>query len=191
MHDQRFLHEGERLLCTQRSSYGVLIQSMLVGILEGITAGVAVGIVMGTVALLQGFAIPWIAIALVLLLMIVLVEVLRYRVYAHAVFQITTERILVSEPMHLFHAPMHTVKWTQYQESEAGHKNFFDAIFLSRPLLIRSGTADARHEVKYPSLYYAEDLKHYLDKVDSLIRAGKAAEIREFVAKPRGKRDSQ
>lgn len=190
MHDQRYLHEGERLLCTQRSTPAVLLRSLTRGILEAITASVAVGIVIAIIAISLGGTIPWIILTVISVILLGLIIVKRYFIFSEALLRITTERILLSEPMHLFHAPMHTIKWTQYQESEAGHKTFLDFFFGSRPLVIRSGTADARHEVHYPSLYYAEDIKHYLDKVGSLIRAGKVNEIREFIAKPRGKRDT-
>ena len=191
MTDLHFLHEGERLLCVQRSTGAVLVQSLLRGVLEAITASVGLSILIGVGALLVGAAIPWVMLLVVSLVILVVVLLQRIRVYRNATLRITTERILLEEPLHLFHAPMHTVKWSQYQESEAGHKSFLDALFFARPLKIRYGTADARLEVHYPSLHYAEDIKHYLDKVDSLLRAGKGSEIMEFIAKPRGKRDAE
>jgi uncharacterized membrane protein (Fun14 family) len=188
MYEQRYLHEGERLLCVQRSTPAVLLRSIGIGFFEGLTLGVALGIVIAIASLLLGASVPWIVIAVIAVLCVVGVMAQRARVCRSALFRVTTERILIAEPMHLFHAKLHTVKWSQYQESEAGRRQFLDLLFLARPLRIRYGTADARTELRYPSLSYAEDLKHYLDKVDSLLRAGKGSEIKEFIAKPRGRR---
>lgn len=189
MHD-RYLHEGERLLCSRRSSPAVLIVSLLRGLLETLITGAILSVAIA-ITLLFAFATTlalWMYAAIFLVCLAGIVFQ-RVAIWREATLRVTTERILIANPMAFFHAPLTTVKWPQYQESEVDHRGPLDLLFLARPIRIRYGTADARYEAKYPSLRYAEDLKHYLDKVDAAVRRHDLATLRPFVARPRGKRD--
>lgn len=190
MHD-RYLHEGETLLVSRHSSPAVLLMSILRGLLEGVVTGAVVILLLsGALYFIRGngFLANWIYVSLIIVSAVAIVYQ-RIRIWREAMFRVTTERILLSDPTAFFHAPLTTIKWPQYQECEVGHKKFFDFFFGARPLWFRYGTADARYEIYFPSLRYAEDLKHYLDKVDSAVRKNDIAGLRPFVAKPRGKRD--
>ena len=190
MHE-KYLHEGETLLVSRRSSPAVLVMTGLRSLLEGGIAGVILSV---SLSLIGAFAFETPVLALWLyLVMIILCIGLAFlqhvRTWNEARFRVTTERILIANPFTFFHAPLVTIKWPQYQESEVGHRHALDVFFLARPLKIRYGTADARYEASFPSLRYAEDLKHFLDKVDAAVRRNDAGSLRPFVAKPRGKRD--
>ncbi len=188
--DQRaYLHDNETLLCSVRASGAGLLQDLLRGLIEGLCFGAVIGMAGAMTALAAGwsFGLP-LGVAL-LVIGVALVLVQRVRLWSHTRLRVTTERLLVPEPGPLFHPPLHTIKWSQYQESHVGHRRFLDVLFFARPLLIRYGTADANKEVRFPSLRYAEDLKHYLDKIDSCVRKGDLSTLKPFVAKPRGKRD--
>lgn len=168
----------------------MLLQTWTRGLLDALLLSIVLcGVLFALLFFVFGTLTPVWAYALPVLLSLVLVFVKRWHVWSHALFRVTTERILLQSPGTLFHPPLRTIKWPQYQESEAGHRHFFDYLFLSRSIHIRFGTADAQHEAEYPSLRYAHDLKHYLDKVDSAVRKNGVASIQPFVAKPRGKRD--
>ncbi len=190
MHE-RYLHESEILLASRRSSPAVLIVGVFRSLLEGGIAGVLLSIVLSVIGAFA-FATPVLLLWVYLLIItcsIGLTFLQHVRIWHGARFRVTTERILVANPFAFFHAPLTTVKWPQYQESEIGHRQSLDVFFLARPVKIRYGTADARYEAMFPSLRYAEDLKHYLDKVDAAVRRNDIASLRPFVARPRGKRD--
>lgn len=189
MHE-RYLHEGETLLCARRSSPAVLIIAIVRAVFEGLIAAAVVCVALA-IAFLLAFESTleiWMY-AAVFLICMALALYQRIHIWREAEFRVTTERILVADPTAFFHSPLLTIKWPQFQECEVDHRHFLDLFFLARPLKIRFGTADARHEGKFPSLRYAEDIKHYLDKVDAAIRNGDVQNLRPFVAKPRGKRD--
>ena len=187
---ERFLHEGEVLLCSRRSSPAVLVVLLLRGCIETFFTGfILVLLVAGTSTLALSMTPPMWLYLVIIVLTLMLIAAQRVRMWSHAAFRITTERILLGDPFAFFHAPVHTIKWPQYQESEAGSRGALDLFFLARPLVIRHGTADAKLTFTFPSLRYAEDLKHYLDKVDAAVRKNDVSSLRPFVAKPRGKRD--
>lgn len=189
--DRAFLHDGETLLANLHASKTNLVTQMLRGLIEGLIAG---GILAGVVAVIMAASGPgasWgISIALIII-GVVLVLVRRYRLWKHASFRVTTERILIEHHTSLFSSHgLHTVKWNQYQESFLGHRSMFDLFFRVRPVCIRYGTADARFEVCFPSLPFAQDFKHYLDKVDSAVRKQQESTLRPFVMKKRGERNA-
>lgn len=189
---ERHLHENEVLLASRRASPAVLIVCFLRSLLEGGMAGAILSILL-SVAAAFSFGTPvlsfWIYL-LVIALSMGFACLQHVRTWRDARLRVTTERILVANPFSFFRAPLVTVKWPQYQESETGRRQALDVFFLARPLKIRYGTADAKYEARFPSLRYAEDLKHFLDKVDSAVRRNDVASLRPFVAKPRGKRDA-
>ncbi len=191
MHD-RYLHEGETLLCDRRSSAAVLIIALLRGVVETLIVGSILS-VLAALSLILAFETTlavWMYAAIFLICLAVIVFQ-RVHIWREATFRVTTERILLANPTAFFHAPLVTVKWPQYQECEVDHRGVLDVFFFARPLKIRYGTADARYEAKFPSLRYAEDLKHYLDKVDAAVRRNDLQSLKPFVAKPRGKRDAE
>ncbi len=192
MDERSFLHDGERLLCSMRASPAVLIRGLLRGLIEALVTGsVLLAVLAGIVIVgLQG-ALPVWAVVLCYLVAYVSVAWLRWRSWAHARFRLTSERILVQDPTALMHGELRTLKWVQYQESHTGHRGALDLVFRARPICIRFGTADAQRELCFPSVAYSQDLKHYLDKVDSAVRRGESATVSSFVAKPRGKRDTE
>lgn len=185
-----YLHDREKLLCEQRASGAALMESSMRGLLEGAVLGAILsGIITAVSMIAQDNPGRWWWFPSVFILSIALVIFQRYRVWKQSTFRITTERILLQEPVGLWEQPVQTIKWPQYQESHVARKSFFDYFFFSRPLAIRYGTADAKMEMRFPSLKWGYDLKHYLDKVDSAFRAHQAETVPAFVAAPRGKRD--
>lgn len=193
MDDRRFLHDQERLLGAFHPSLGSLIVEMVIGFFESIVASaILLAIIIGATWASTG-AVPalWIDIVVVVLIALGILY-RRYSLWSHSSFRVTTERILLQHHSSLFSSHLTTVKWPQYQESEFGPLNPLDIIFRARTLCIRYGTADAHLKTCFPSLAYAKDLKHYLDKVDSAFRGGPQAiaQVQPFVMKPRGQRDS-
>ncbi len=174
-----------------RASPAVLASSLGRGFLEALGVTVALSIMLFGVILASGGALPlWVPV-LLLVPILGLIGWLRWRTWSHARFRATTERLLIQNPVALFHGELRTVKWPQYQESHTGHRGPLDLFFRARPICIRYGTADAQNEVSFPSVAYAQDLKHYLDKIDSAFRRNDASALHVFVAKPRGKRDTE
>ncbi|TSC58270.1 MAG: hypothetical protein Greene041619_701 [Candidatus Peregrinibacteria bacterium Greene0416_19] len=189
MDDRRFLHEGETLLCTIRPSAGNLCLSLLQGVFDALIGGIGLSVILFVIAAMNGWNVALWVYGLLLLIAYVIVLILRIRLWRHSSFRVTTERILMTSYPGLFLKRSPTIKWNQYQESHVGRRNAFDLLFASRPLCIRHGTPDAHVEACFPSLRYASDLKHYLDKVDSAVRKKEVATLRPFIAKPRGRRD--
>ncbi len=190
MDDRKFLHDNELLLCSQRSSPAVLVSSALRGLVDALIAGIVLSLIL--LAVLTFVFETSVSVFVYVAIFVIaygIVFWLRWNVWAHSAFRITSERILLQAPESLFHPPLKTIKWSQYQESHVGHRTMFDYLFLSRPIGIRYGTADAQNEASFPSLRYGQDLKHYLDKIDSAVRKNDPTAMRPFVAKPRGKRD--
>lgn len=189
MDDRSYLHDAEVLLGSLRSSAAMLAWIILRSLFDGLILGIGASILAFLLAFFAFSTTPaWGIYVAILAIAFTVVLIQRIRIWKHALFRVTSERILLQDPKAFFHSPMHTVKWLQYQESHTGHRTFFDFFAASRPLCVKHGTADALNEVCYPSLRYAEDLKHYLDKVDSAVRRNDLASIKPFVAKPRGLR---
>ncbi len=192
MDNRDFLHDGETLLCSQRASAALFVRSAVRGLFDGVILGLIVSALIGGIAYFAfNTLLPVWVFVLLFVVSYLIILWKRWQVWKHETFRVTSERLLVPFPAALFHAPLHTIKWSQYQESHVGHRGVLDFFFLSRPLCIRHGTADAHKETCFPSLSYAQDLKHYLDKVDSAVRAGTIATVKPFVAKPRGRRDME
>ncbi len=189
-HDERaYLHDNETLLCSVRASGAGLLRDLLRGLIEGLVFGAVIGFVSALTALPTGWKFDLQLGVGFFFIGVIVVLVQRVRLWSDTRLRVTSERLLVPEPGPIFHPPLHTVKWSQYQESHVGRRGVLDIFFFSRPLIIRYGTADANKEIRFPSLRYAEDLKHYLDKVDSCVRKGDLSGLKPFVAKPKGKRD--
>lgn len=209
MDDRSHLHDAEVLLCSLRSSPAMLLWLAVRGILDAVIIGAILSVVLFLVSVFFDVSLGVWMYAVLFVVTYAYVLWQRWRVWNHALFRITSERILLQDPHAFFHSPLRTVKWSQYQESYTGHqpqestqrpheshhhvsqRQFFDYFFGSRPICIRYGTADARFEAEFPSLRYAHDVKHYLDKVDSAVRRNDLSSIKPFVAKPKGKRDEK
>ena len=192
MEDRRFLHEGEQLLYSGRASAGHLIVDLARGLVDTLVIWVVVAMAMSLGWWLALSALPpWGAYAVLGLASFLGVSVRRWRLWNHASFRVTTERILIDHHESIFSHPLRTIKWFQYQESFLGRRTILDYLFGVRPICVRYGTPDAQLKVCFPALRYANDLKHYLDKVDGAIRKNDLAGLKPFVAKPRGKRDQE
>jgi hypothetical protein len=181
---QEFLHTNERLLCNLRASPSALIMRMLRGVVDALLSTLVVSagvyflyyIVFGE---LPGLWLP----IVILILSLAFCVYRKYHTWSNCVFRVTTDRILIDIHNSMFSHPIHTIKWSQYQESYLNHRNMFDYFFNSRPICIRFGFPDSNTKSCFLSVEYAQDLKHYLDKVDSAYRAGKIADIPGFVPK--------
>ncbi len=208
------LHDHERLLCSIRPSGAALGAVVVRTLIDGIV-GAAAG--WGAALLLAGLAdiaVAPVAVAACAALVVAAVTGWsRVGAWRRAELRVTTDRVLLQYPSALlypsrmnvrwvsrtggtmryiiqpFGTGTLTVKWSQFQEAQVARPSLLDLFWRSRPLLLRYGSADAEREVVFPSLPYASDLKHYLDKVDSAVRSGQAKDMRPFVLKPKGQRD--
>ena len=185
MDDRLHLHEGERLLLTVHASAGLFVRDVLRSILEATFAG-AVLSVAGSLFLNLSVGVAFAASAL---LLVVLLVFLRHRHWRHASLRITTERILLQSHGSLLSHPLHTIKWIQYQESLLGPRSPLDLLMGLRTIVIRYGNADSKLYVSFPGLRFGNDIKHFLDKVDSAVRRNQTDQVHDFVFKKRGQRD--
>lgn len=184
MDDRTFLHDREQLLVNLKPAGSVYIGDFFWGLIEG-------GVVGGLIAAIVWFtlvqSLPLTGVIVALLAVVAIVR--RFNHLKHSSFRVTTERILILHHHSFFKEPLKTIRWDQYQESLLGKRTFLDALFRVRPIVIRYGNADSKDFAHFPSIPFTEDLKHYLDKALSLVRAGKANELKPFVLKKRGRRD--
>lgn len=190
MNDSLHLHEGERLLCSVRSSGALLLRLWLRSLFDGVALGAVLALLLFLCmwALGLGGAVVWLLPACPVVAFLGSAA-LRYRRWRDAGLRVTTERILVEMATGALSSFQATIKWSQYQESHVERPHPLDLFFGSRTLTIRHGSADATRHVYAQSVRLATDLKHYLDKVDAVLRQGRADDLRPFVAKPRGQRD--
>jgi hypothetical protein len=184
MQERSFLHDGETLLVNLHPAGSVYVANVFKGIIEGGVLGCLVAAILWF-TMIESWAL---SIAIVAVFCVI-AAARHYRHLKHSSFRVTTERILILHHHSFFKEPLKTIRWDQYQESLEGHRSVLDALFGVRPITIRYGNADSKDFAHFPAVPYAEDLKHYLDKAYSLVRAGKASELHPFVLKPRGKRD--
>ncbi len=197
-----FQHTNERILYRTRRSITALFVSLLRGLFQGVIGG---GILALLVAAMFFLALGEISmfVPFVTLLVIVFLLLFRYVVlWRTTTLTITTQRILVhgydllleqgkerKRHRSLFHALTHTLRWETYQES------VFEGGVLAHlgntgTLTIRHGTAEASRSVVMDMLPYAQDLKHYLDKIQSLKASHVPdSELPAFVRARKGKRD--
>lgn len=190
MDDRSYLHDGERLLLKMSPGVPVLVRGIARAFVEALVGGVIFTlIVLGGFWMAFDIFLPWqigIGVALVLFGGL---SWLRRSLWKQAALRVTNDRILLQEPGPFSLKSMKTVKWSQYQESATKKGGLLEMTFGVKHLIVRYGTADAQRSAMFPGLPFATDIKHFLDKVDSAVRDGKAAELKTFVAKPRGKRD--
>jgi hypothetical protein len=191
MDDRSYLHDGERLLLKMTPGVPVLVRGIARAAVESLVAGTMLSFV-----LLGGFWVafdtflPWqIGIVIVGILFAGLCW-LRHSLWQKAALRVTNDRILLQEPGPFSLKSMKTVKWSQYQESATKKGGLLEIAFGVKHLIVRYGTADAQRQASFPGLKYATDIKHFLDKIDSAVRTGTVNDVKVFVAKPRGKRDT-
>ncbi len=185
MEERSFLHDGETLLVHLRPAGSVYVVDVCKGLLEGAVVGSLIA------AILWFTILPSVPVNIgIVVVLSILAAVRRYRHLKHSSFRVTTERILILHHHSLFKEPLKTIRWDQYQESLVDRRTVLDILFGVRPITIRHGNADSKDFSHFPAVSYAEDLKHYLDKAYSLVRSGKAVELKPFILKPRGKRDN-
>lgn len=183
MDDRSFLHDGETLLVNLRPANSVYVLEIAIGIIEATVFGAVV------VGALWSFAWQSLSLSASIMSLLYIVSGVRsYKHLKHSSFRVTTERILILHHHSIFKEPLKTIRWDQYQESLVGRRNILDIFVGARPITIRYGNPDSKDFAHFPSVYYAEDLKHYLDKAYSLVRTGKKDELKPFILKPRGQR---
>jgi hypothetical protein len=127
--------------------------------------------------------------AIVAVLIFALAVFRRIRAVQHSAIIITTDRIMVLGHEKYFFHKLHTLKWSQFQECILGHRSPLGFFFGAAPLSIRYGNADSKLYHHVAPVRYASDIKHYLDKVDTLVQRNALTEVQPFIAKPKGKRD--
>lgn len=182
---RKHLHDGEVLLYATRSSVAHLLWLWLRSLPLALVL-IAVGIV-GLALLNGGVPAAWSVLA-VSLFGLALPLWLQWRVWAQGLLRITTDRIVIDMPEGWWHPHTRTIKWGQYQESETGKGHLLGTLFGAKSLHIRFGSADSHDHVRFPYVYMASDLKHYLDKIDRQVRMRDFSQIRAFVPKKKGKR---
>lgn len=212
MTDGVHLHEHERLLADLHPAWSVLVAGLLQSLMAAVTAGVVLGTAIMALLAAAGMGwMPWIIVVCVLCAA-AFFGWRRYVAWQAASLRVTTDRLLFTYPKSLgsrsrltvrwarkagdklevksqpSDSSTVTVKWSQYQESMAVRPQFFDVFCGARGLSVRYGSADAEREVCFPGIPFAQDLKHYLDKIESAVRQGSVKDIRGFVLKKRGER---
>lgn len=197
-----FQHEQEHVLYRSRRSVVALMRALLRGLLQGMVGGVVLGTILGFAAeavFEEGAMVSAVGSGMILLILLLFRQ---YQSWRATTLTVTSQRILVhgydlligegrmmKRHRSLFHALTHTVRWDTYQESiyEGG---VFSHVCNLGTLTIRHGTAEATRSVVIDLLPYAQDLKHYLDKLSSLRGVGTPdANMPTFVRARRGKRD--
>lgn len=184
MDNRSFLHDGETLLVNLHPAGSVYVIDFFKGLVEGAVVSVLLSAILWFI-ILQSWAVN--IGTMVLLCAIFIFR--RMQHLKHSSFRVTTERILILHHHGFFREPLKTIRWDQYQESLVDNRSILDAFFGARPISIRYGNADSKDFRRFPAVPFAEDLKHYLDKAYSLIKAGNLTELKPFVLKKRGKRD--
>ena len=185
MDEHVHLHEHEQLLLNMRPSIALFVRGVLWSVASSILVALLLMLILG--GLLNASASVVFAWSFALAFLVLTLR--SYLQWRHASFRVTTERILLQAPLSLLHHVHRTIKWSQYQESDLVQRGPIDLLFFVRTLKIRYGAADSKLFVSFPSLPFAEDIKHYLDKIDSAVRRSDVASLKPFIAKVRGKRD--
>ncbi|MEK7136763.1 MAG: hypothetical protein AAB853_00600 [Patescibacteria group bacterium] len=197
-----FLHTNERVLYRSRRSIAALLRGMLRGVLHGMIAGIVCAAVSAVGITLAGMEVSLLVLGIIVVLCVLLLALWHWRLWKETLLTITSQRIIVDgydlfigegreahRVRSLLRPAQQTVQWQTLQESvfDGGP---LSGIMNTGSLTIRHGTAEASRKVTLTSLPFALDLKHYLDKIQSLKAAKVAdAELPAFVRARRGKRD--
>ena len=188
MEERRYLHDAERVLCALRPSTAWLGVGFVLCTGYAVLISVPFFVVLN-VALAGSGLQPLSFIFLLLFFVVVHCSVfLRcFFLWKTSSFRVTTDRMLLQLPGVLFRPSLRTIKWAQYQESRTRRGNILDMVFRARSLCVRYGSDDG-DRLCFPSLLHTKDLKHYLDKVDSAVKTGMVAGLKQFVLKRQGER---
>jgi len=208
MDGREYLHDGELLYVQLHPTKAALIAQLTRFVCLTAAVGIAVAILLWFGLTAAGIRVHPLWLAPLPLVLAFLSGWVTHGHWRAARFRVTNERILLeykdgilvhpmmpvaSDPKTAKRKPkaysLVTIKWNQYQESSLPAGSLIDTLIGARPLAIRYGSADGHMIAFFPSLPFAKDLKHYLDKVDSAVRRGQEAEVKPFVLKPRGQRD--
>lgn len=190
MDERAYLHDGERLLHAAHPAKSVLIGWTIQGVLTAAIATAALTPALVGALSLVDVSVPWWIIAPVFAALTLYVFVGGARAkWNKTLLRITTERILLTYPKSPFSYHQKTIKWNQFQESSTGSAGFLQMFGKAKLLKIRYGSQDAPLLAVFPAIPHAQDVKHYLDKVDSAVRRNALDEVKAFVAKPKGQRD--
>lgn len=175
-----------------RPSIGALLSSLALGMLDAAAIAAALTAILIAVFSVARFAFS-LSIAVTAALFVLSycgVAIYRMQGWRRASMRVTTERILLQSPGGLLARPLITIKWARYQESALARAKPLDLLLRTRTLVVRYGTAGGEREARYNALPMGRDIKHFLDKVDAAVRQGTQAQLRPFIAKPRGQRDA-
>lgn len=175
---------------------------MLRGFLQGILAGIILSGIVAVSFLLAGIEISLLVLGVIAVACAIFIALWHFRLWKETTLTITSQRIIVDgydlllgegnrerRYRAFFRPAQQTIRWETYQES------VFDGgpvsvLTNTGALTIRHGTAEASRKVTLTSLPFAQDLKHYLDKISSLKVAKIGdSELPAFVRARRGKRD--
>lgn len=184
----RHQHEDERILFRTRRSYGALLIPLLHSVWQGTIAGTfALLIIGGSWYVFFGEASDYFM--LIIPFTIILLAWRRYVIWQNITFTITTKRIISHQYHSIFTSSTYAIQWDRYQGSEYA-AGALDRLTNTGALTIQYGTMDAAKSLKIIRLPWAQDLKHYMDKLQSL-RASNTPDINLplFVPAKRGKRD--
>lgn len=190
MGEHTYLHDAEVLLCRARPTVALLVASCLRGLLNALLVAGVVFLIVGSIIWNVYGSFPGMAWFIVIYVTCALLFcIAAYRQWTRVQLRITSERILLDRPKHLTSISTRTIKWPQFQESFTKSGGPLAAFWRSKTLCIRFGSSDGEMILTFPCLRLAKDIKHYLDKADTLIRKNQVSELRPFVEKPRGQRD--
>ena len=179
----------ERVLYRTRRSVRGLLTRLFEGLWEGMITGVLLAVlVSGSWFLL--FEDGALIIGLIVLLMTVVGFLCRrYAIWKRTTFTLTSECILIHLYETTFRDATHTIAWRTFQESEYTG-GIWDHLFNTGQITIRYGTEAAQRGVSIRPIPYALDLKHYLDKINTLVKQQvRASELPAFVPAKKGERD--
>ena len=184
---------SERVLYRTNRSLGVLVLNLVRGTIFGLIVGAIVG---GVIALFlsteQGPA--WSVSVVVCFIFVAIFLWYHFLLWKRTTLTITSQRIVLrmqSESLRgLFGISTQTMQWATYQESvyEGALRH---QLCNTGTLSVRYGTADATRTLSVSGLPYAQDLKHYLDKIYTLQSEGVPyLNLPTFVRAKKGKRDT-
>ena len=180
----------ERVLYhTRRSVRGLLVR-LCEGLWQGMVTGGLLAVLVSGVWFLLFEDGALIAGLVALCITVIGFLCRRYAIWKRTTFTITSERILI----HLYETTLrdatHTIAWRTFQESEYTG-GLWDHLFNTGAVAIHYGTEAAQRVVSIRPIPYALDLKHYLDKINALVRQHvPASELPAFVPAKKGKRDT-
>ena len=179
----------ERILYRTRRS----VRGLLVRLFEGLWEGMITGVLLAVLASGSWFLLfedgALIAGLVVIFITVVGFLCRRYAIWKRTTFTITSERILIHLYETIFRDTTHTIAWRTFQESEYTG-GFWDHLFHTGTITIRYGTEAAQRVVSISPIPYALDLKHYLDKINALVKQQvRAGALPAFVPAEKGERE--